>query len=615
MNVHFNPTRQLTSSFFSSIQAPLKTVVYVVTALALGILMHQCYRYITNLQQTKLEKATRISEKSPAIAQKVNSVSHAIKLNEIQVSPEKIPALPKEQLPTAQIKSNVQGIAEKRVEIVPKEASPSSQFKIEMQEIAKKSSVIIPKEATLAPASQIKTEMQKMAEISPPFTPKESLTFGQLLKNSQQFADNFVAFPTKDNLMKNFAKTKELQTEVLEHAKTTHPLMDLRVWSFIPKFLDHKREHGSAVEKKIYQDMTPTQFVDRLIKNRPLTFFNATDTYLLKSRQIDGEGLQFRKIGTEEEEGEFTLENYQSYFEMSLAAFISLFVPTHFINKGDRKNNGNATSEKTHETKGIYVGMVGARFEKPGLMEYAHMVVTKKNTAENGYGCKADPNHPKTKELRLWAEMYQSKSGGIYALPDFEEAQNDKTGRFYPIQGFYFDKIIYKERLKLILESFLLDSNEHAKKQGKKAYLHLVGLGLGHWEVCSQQQSLMLEVYADILKKYKLDHISDLDFSWFKGKPLKCGTVGHGEIFDNLGNPIKIHFSQRDPADKLTGENKDKLLIAQYAWDSNSYPGNEYWLGMLSASGDPAAACCSMIPELQNPDINPYVQAANLIVS
>ena len=37
----------------------------------------------------------------------------------------------------------------------------------------------------------------------------------------------------------------------------------------------------------------------------------------------------------------------------------------------------------------------------------------------------------------------------------------------------------------------------------------------------------------------------------------------------------------------------------------NRFPGNEYWQGSYTASGDPAAACCSAITMLQNPDINP----------
>ena len=53
--------------------------------------------------------------------------------------------------------------------------------------------------------------------------------------------------------------------------------------------------------------------------------------------------------------------------------------------------------------------MVGARFEKPGVMEWPHMIITpEQNTAANGYGGSADPFNAKTIGLRLWAELYGS---------------------------------------------------------------------------------------------------------------------------------------------------------------------------------------------------------------
>jgi hypothetical protein len=113
------------------------------------------------------------------------------------------------------------------------------------------------------------------------------------------------------------------------------------------------------------------------------------------------------------------------------------------------------------------------------------------------------------------------------------------------------------------------------------------------------------------LIEHKLPKLSDIDFSYFpdtvefdgaRGGKVRCGK-----------NTFNIHFTNRNPADPLTGSNNQKLVVACYAWDGNSFPGNEYWMGMLTASGDPAAACCSNIPELQNPYINPTLRAKTAI--
>ena len=96
----------------------------------------------------------------------------------------------------------------------------------------------------------------------------------------------------------------------------------------------------------------------------------------------------------------------------------------------------------------------------------------------------------------------------------------------------------------------------------------------------------------------QLNHISDVDFSWFPHDCDACGGVHNGEDLHG----IRIHFSRRNPAAALS--DPKKILVAQYAWDGNAYPGNEYWIGMLSASGDPAAASCSTISLIHNADFN-----------
>ncbi|MDR3646671.1 MAG: DUF4804 domain-containing protein [Candidatus Babeliales bacterium] len=429
-------------------------------------------------------------------------------------------------------------------------------------------------------------------------------SFEELLKRSKAFEER-VKFPTENNKIAVIAgDNKMIQQEIAEQARNAYPIFDKKVLSLIHDFLKYKKAHGSEIEKNLYKDMNSYKFIDRLITKRPLVFMTDSDYHLLRDGKTRGHG-GFEAIGTNDEKSPLVLHDYISYDEMQIAALIGLSVPTYFINNGSRNNEGEAEQPGTFEPTGVYAGLVGARFERPGLMEWQHMIITEdQNTKENGYGS-TEIDKPGNK-LAIWSKLY-----GL-DFPTFHEAKEDKTGRYKPFAfgKKLLDSEVYKERMRLVIEPFLLDGQKRGEQYHKKVYVHVVGLGLGVWQILPIQANLMLEVYAEIIKKHNLSHISDINFSWFNVNTID--GIKNGEHFKTHSNNIKIHFSKRNPSDKLEGEDAGKLLVAQYAWDGNSYPGNEYWDGALSASGDPAAACSSTIPELQNPEINLYISAKNM---
>jgi hypothetical protein len=427
-------------------------------------------------------------------------------------------------------------------------------------------------------------------------------TYDELLARSAALP---YTLPTTDNRVERFADRRQ---EVEEHAAGVRPILHGDGIPLIDVFLALKQEVGSPAEQALYTGMNRAAFVSRLLTKRPLAFLGGGDSYLLRSGERGAGG--FESVGGPDERPPLTLQNLLSYDEMAISALLGVSVPTHFINAGSRGNEARCGEPNSFEPRGIYVGLVGARFERPEVMEWRHLLVTEdQNTPAKGYGPTADPDAPATRLLRAWARFY-----GRETLPTFAEAKADTSERYLPYgRGGLFDTQAFKARLRVSVEAYLRDADERAREEGRPAYVHAVGLGLGVWKIHPRQAALSVEVYADVLRERRLIHLADLDFSWF-GDPADCGGVADGELFRAGDNEVRIHFSKRDPAAKLTGDDAGKLLVAMYAWDSNAFPGNEYWLRQLSASGDPAAACCSTIPQLQNPDVNPRVSGDHALV-
>lgn len=273
------------------------------------------------------------------------------------------------------------------------------------------------------------------------------------------------------------SSSKEFQ--LLSYAQTTRPIAHSSLLQLSQRFLSHKQIYGSHVERVFYHEMTVERFLQRLLICRPVVFYTRQDLFLL-SDGTDGVG-QFDLIGTEEEISPFHLSKLISYDEMQISALLSMSVPTDFINSGSRGNRGRREDDDHHIPEGIYVGSVGARFERQGLMEWEHMVVTcVQNTVENGYGLDAlaAEENARTDYLRIWSDFY---SPG-YVFPSYDEvvalketispAEFAKSfsslGSGGNGKSLYLNNFIYKERMKRVIQPFLQEANQRALEEMEK---------------------------------------------------------------------------------------------------------------------------------------------------
>lgn len=366
-------------------------------------------------------------------------------------------------------------------------------------------------------------------------------------------------------------------------AEQTRIVVHARYPELVQAFLAHKRAHGSAVEKALYgtpDAWTWRQQVARLVAKRPLAFLNGSDDTMLRDGQdIGGARGEWDRVGTDREgtNRNLKLAEYLSYDEIMLGSLLAVSSPSYFINAGDRDNGGVVGTPGSYEPRGVIIGLVGARFERADRMDSQYILPPVARPRQ----------HPALN--RLFRDFFSpSPSPGVRA-----------GGR-----GSAFDVGMYKARIRPTVDVLLLEANHRAVDTGQCAYVFVVGLGLGVWQQNNNQPRYFIEVFAEALDEYgsSLDNIGTLEFSWIT-VPDATRRLVTAAATGRYG--IDIIFSRRDPAAKLSAAKADQLLVLSYAWDGNSFPGNEYWMGSLDASNDPAAACMSTISELHNPVINP----------
>ena len=241
----------------------------------------------------------------------------------------------------------------------------------------------------------------------------------------------------------------------------------------------------------------------------------------------------------------------------------------------------------------VYVGLVGARFEIPDLMESRFLIASKLCSAERGYGFYDPARTHDQAILQIWAKFYDVKDleTGVFGFPIHVDLAT-------PVLNID----LYRQRIGLTLETFLFECEGRGKDVEKKVHAFVVGLGLGAWQYSEQQSTAYVEALVAIIERISWSYIEIVEVSW-----VATTFQGKNDIVINSSNgkPVNLRLTKSNPA---TRREDDRLLVACYAWDGNAFPGNEVWRGMLSASGDPAAVCCSTVGELQNPYVNPFYE-------
>ena len=89
-------------------------------------------------------------------------------------------------------------------------------------------------------------------------------TIDEFLIASDEFSKNISTAPTIENWIRK-SMNKETLDIFLEYANSAYPILHEDVLVLCEDFLNFKKQHGTFIEKRIYESMAIFELIDRLI--------------------------------------------------------------------------------------------------------------------------------------------------------------------------------------------------------------------------------------------------------------------------------------------------------------------------------------------------------------
>ncbi|QQR63048.1 DUF4804 domain-containing protein [bacterium] len=419
-----------------------------------------------------------------------------------------------------------------------------------------------------------------------------------------------------------------IKQDIASFAQTAILFAPAKLKKLASDFLALKKDYGTEIEKRYYQAFkNELDFLKALVKKRYWYFkqVELESLFTLNTNKVfkllhKSTGYQLSGIGQN-----FNVDNIENTLtpdEMKIVSLISSFSQTHFINDGNYCTKKTDELASEHIFKGWVASQAGAHFNIINFCEWQDIIITvDQNTQENGYGNTRDGNNINTKIRKLWETFYNEKK----ALPSYQEIRKrkNKNPRYVKLMHQeklvgYFDQILYKKRMQLILQPFLKVVETIGKKENKSIVLYSTNLNayehrypdfMCEYENKTNQplETICFELQKEIYRKYLQTHentsIKAIYFAERKCKKDGQQPSQKTNELETISNTT-IYKTNVPPAAKLFDQ-EDTIVISNVPSEGFVQVGNDFWMGQEHEfSMSAQRADHSFITTYQNPYIN-----------